>query len=148
MSNTPFLFIGISFILSIRISFIVFTRISFWRITLSAAPPMLLFRSFLLFAELLFQYSAITGMVGDNLINLPPIRQTADTSVVNEPVGFELAGEVIVVLQTLFRIILVYSPEFNSSFSTPLPDTKYEMMKSSKLIVKDKSAPAKIPGLI
>ena len=91
MSNTPFLFIGISFILSIRISFIVFTRISFWRITLSAAPPMLLFRSFLLFAELLFQYSAITGMVGDNLINLPPIRQTADTSVVNEPVGFELA---------------------------------------------------------
>lgn len=26
MSNTPFLFIGISFILSIRLSFIVFTR--------------------------------------------------------------------------------------------------------------------------
>ena len=80
---------------------------------------MFLFGSFLLFTELLFQYSAITGMVGDNLINLPPIRQTADTSVVNEPVGFELAGEVIVVLQTLFRIILIYSPEFNSSFSTP-----------------------------
>ena len=80
---------------------------------------MFLFGSFLLFSELLFQYSAITGMIGDNLINLPPIRQTANTSVVNEPVGFELAGEVVIVLQTLFRIILVYSPEFNSSFSTP-----------------------------
>ena len=112
MSNTPFLFIGISFIVS--------ARIFFGEAFLSTAPPMFLFGSFLLFAELLFQYSAITGMVGDNLINLPPIRQTADTSVVNEPVGFELAGEVVIVLQTLFRIILVYSPEFNYSFSTPL----------------------------
>ena len=33
-------------------------------------------------------------------------------------------------------------------FSTPLPDTKYEIMKSSKLIVNDNNAPAKIPGLI
>jgi len=91
MSNTPFLFIGISFILSIRLSFIVFTRISFWRNTLSAAPPMLLLRGFLLLAELLLQYSAIACMVGDNLINLPPVWQTANTSVIDKPVGFELA---------------------------------------------------------
>ena len=58
-------------------------------------------------------------MVGDNLINLSPVWQSTDTTVVDKPVCLQLSREVIVVLETFFRIVLVDSPEFNSTLSAP-----------------------------
>ena len=56
----------------------------------------------------------------DDLINLSPVGETTDVAVINEIVGFQLAGEVVVVLKTLLWIVFVDSPELHASFFAPI----------------------------
>ena len=92
----------------------------FWKLLTNLPPMLFLLWLFLLLAGGFPKELPIGLSAGDNLIDLPPIGETGDASVVDEVVGLNLAGEVVVVVNLFFRIVSVDSPEFHSPFFAPV----------------------------
>lgn len=57
----------------------------------------------------------------DDMVDLAPVGQSTDITVINEQVGLDLPGEIIVVLcAVLLGIIAVHGPEVDATLMTPL----------------------------
>ena len=59
-------------------------------------------------------------VVGDHLINGAPVGEAAEVAIVDEDVGFELAGEVLVVAGIFFGVVAVDGPELDAAVAAPL----------------------------
>lgn len=88
---------------------------------------MFLLRWFLACTKAFLDDGAVAFSLTDDLVNLSPVRESTDIAVINEIVGFQLAGEVVVVLKTLLWIVFVDSPELHASFFAPIHCLLQEM---------------------
>lgn len=66
------------------------------------------------------QQLAVGFALGDNLVDLSPVRQAAYAAVVYEVIGFQLAAVVVVFLFLLLGIIAVDCIELHAALTTPV----------------------------
>lgn len=72
-------------------------------------------------ASALFAHDVVPCLVVVyHLVNLSPIGQTADVTVINPHVYFQLAGEVIVPFLSFFGIVFVDGVKLNATLAAPV----------------------------
>ena len=59
-------------------------------------------------------------VVGDHLVDGAPVGEASKVTVIDENIGLELAGEVLIVTGILLGIVTIHRPELNASLPTPL----------------------------
>ena len=76
-----------------------------------------------------------------HLVNQSPIGQTADVTVINPHVYFQLAGEVIVPFLFFFGIVFVDGVKLNATLATPVD------AKESFNLINELSETKKLPNM-
>ena len=59
-------------------------------------------------------------VVGDHLVDGAPVGEATEVAVIDEDIGLELPGEVLIVTGIFLGIVTVDCPELNPAFPTPL----------------------------
>ena len=60
------------------------------------------------------------GAMTDHLVDGAPIGETSNVAIVDEDISFELAAELIIVFECLFRVVTIDGIELDASFAAPV----------------------------
>ena len=60
------------------------------------------------------------GAMANHLVDGAPVGEASNVAVIDEDIGVELAAELIIVFECLFRVVTIDGIEFDASFATPV----------------------------
>ena len=75
---------------------------------------------YLLIAHVFAENLYVGLVLVDDLVDLAPVGQSGDASVIDEIVGLDLTAEMIVLFYLFFGVVAVDGPEVDASLMTPV----------------------------